>query len=180
MAQVAGKKPSARVKKKVARKKPAVKKTTKKASERKVDGKKRGAGKKSAVKAFAPSMSDEAAALSIVVHQTEQILEKASDRLADARERVVRAAETAHLKGTRAALAVADRAREEVAAVNERRLEVVICLRAARDAIGEQHDADVDWSKLEQALKEAIARYEKILRSHDRRVDRRGRERRNR
>ena len=66
------------------------------------------------------------------------------------------------------------------AAVNERRLEVVICLRAARDAIGDQHGADVDWHKLKQALKEAIARYEKILRTHDRRVDRRGRERRNR
>ena len=180
MAKVTGKTPRASVIKKVAKKRPGVKKVKKKTPERKAGSKKRSAGKKSAIETVAPPTSAEAKRLAIVVQQTEQALEKASNRLADARKRVVRAAETAHLKRTQAALAAADRAREEVAAVNERRLEVAICLTAARDAIKEEHDAEADWNKLEQALKEAMERYEKVLKSSDRRVDRKARERRNR
>ncbi len=157
-----------------------MKKVKKKTPERRAGGKKRSAGKKSASETLAPPTSDEATRLAIVVQQTEQALEKASKRLADARERVVRAAETAYLIRTQAALAAADRAREEVTAVNERRLEVAICLTAARDAIKEEHNADADWNKLERALEEAMGRYEKILKSSDRRVDRKARERRNR
>ena len=180
MAKIPGKMPRASVKKKVAKKGPSVKKVKKKTPERRAGGKKRSAGKKAVIEAMAPPTSDEATRLAIVVQQTEQALEKASKRLADARERVVRAAETAYLKRTQAALAAADRAREEVTAVNERRLEVAICLTAARDAIKAEHDADADWNKLEQALKEAMERYEKALKSSDRRVDRKARERRNR
>ena len=180
MANVPGKKPRASMKKKVAKKMPGVKKVKKKTPGRKVGSKKRSAGKKSAIETLGSPTSAEAKRLAIVVQQTEQALEKASNRLADARARVVRATETAHVKRTQAALAAADRAREEVTAVNERRLEVAISLTAARDAIKDEHNADFDWNKLEQALKEAMERYEKVLKSYDRRVDRGARERRNR
>jgi hypothetical protein len=121
-----------------------------------------------------------ATGLGIVVLQIEKALEKASKQLADARERVVRATETAHLERTGAALTVSDRAREEVAVVNKHRLDVVIALRAARDAVGGSHDIHVDWDALEQALKESLERYQEVLGTHDRRVHRRARERRGR
>jgi hypothetical protein len=124
-------------------------------------------------------MRSEAAWLAIAVRETEEVLEKTSKQLADARERIARAATTARLKRTQAAHAVTDRAREEVALVNECRVNVAIRLREAHDAIGEQHKASFDWHKLEHALKEAIERYEEALKSSDRRVDR-ARERRDR
>ncbi len=91
-----------------------------------------------------------AAGLGIVVLQIEKALEKASKQLADARERVVRATETAHLERTGAALTVSDRAREEVAVVNKHRLDVIIALRAARDAVsGSETPTSIGmrWSK---------------------------------
>ncbi len=172
-----------KAKKKVVKKRPAKKTTSKKAkkktAERKFGRKKRSFGKKVAGNAATPPMSNEATRLAIAVRETEQVLEKTSKQLADARERVARAATTARLKRTQAAHAAADRAREEVALVNERRVNVGIRLREAHDAIGEPHKADLDWHKLEHALKEAIGRYEEALKASDRRVDR-ARGRRNR
>ncbi len=104
---------------------------------------------------------------------------KVSNRLADARDRVVRAAGTARLKRTEVARAAADRARDAVAAINERRLEVTDRLKAASDAFKEQHKIDLDWHKREQALKDSLERYEeKFLRAYDRKVARRGKKRR--
>ncbi len=108
-------------------------------------------------------------------------MEKVSDRLADARDRVTRAAITARLKQTEVARAAADRARDAVAAINERRLDVTARLRAARDAFMEQHKIDLDWHKREQALRDALERYQgKFLRAYDRTVARRGKKRRKR
>jgi len=53
--------------------------------------------------------------------------------------------------------------------------------RVARpDAVSGADDGRIDWDALEQTLNEALERYEEVLRSHDRRVHRRARERRNR
>ncbi len=124
-------------------------------------------------------MSIETARLTIAVRQAEEAMGKVSDRLADARDRVVRAAGTARLRRTEAARAAADRARDAVAAINERRLEVTDRLRAASDAFKEQHKIDLDWHKREQALKDSLERYEeKFLRAYDRKVARRGKKRR--
>jgi len=117
------------MKKKAAKRKPAARKVKKKAPARKAGGNRPGA------KTPVPPVSAEATRLGIVVEQTEKVLEKASKQLADARERVARAAETAQLERTGAALTVADRAREEVAAVNKHHLDVVVALRAVRDAV---------------------------------------------
>ncbi len=169
--------------KKVVKKKPAKKTTSKKAkkktAKRKLGRKKRSSGKKVAGNVATPPMSNEGTRLAIAVRETEQALEKTSKQLAEARERFARAATTARLKRTQAAHAAADRAREEVALVNERRVTVGIRLREARDAIGEQHKADLDWHKLEHALKETVERYGEALNASDRRVDR-AREGRNR
>ena len=154
------------------KKKAAKKKTTK----RKVGRKKRGSRKKAANRATAPPMSIQSTQLAIAVRQAEEVLEQASSRLADARDRVARAAMTARLKRTESAHLVADRARDAVAAINVRRMEVTARLRAVHDAIKEQHKMDLDWHKREQALKDALERYEEILRAHDRRVARRARE----
>ncbi len=166
-------------KKKPVRKKATKKKTEKNKAKRKFGRKKRSSGKKVAGNAARPPMSNEATRLAIAVRETEQALEKTSKQLAEARERFAHAATTARLKRTQAAHAAADRAREAVALVNERRVNVGIRLREARDAIGEQHKADLDWHKLEHALKEAIERYQEALKACDRRVDR-AREGRNR
>ena len=72
------------------------------------------------------------------MRETEEVLEKTSKQLADARERIARAATTARLKRTQAAHAVTDRARKEVALVNECRVNVATRLREARNAILEQ------------------------------------------
>jgi hypothetical protein len=99
--------------------------------------------------------------------------------LSDARDRVSRAAATARLRGSESAHDAADRAREAVAAINERRVEVTERLKAASDAFKEQHKADLDLHKREQALKDALARTEeKFLRAYDRKVARRGKKRR--
>ena len=169
---MASKKPAVRTKKKVAKKKLAPRKVKKKAPGR--------GGGLPDTKSPASTASADAARLGIVVDQTEQAIEKASKQLADARERVERAEETARVKRTGAALAVADRAREEVAMVNKHRLDAVIALNTARDAVGGTHEGNVDWDALEQALKEALDRYQEVLRTHDRRVHRRARERRDR
>jgi len=163
MAKVAGKKSKGQTKKK-ARKKPVRKKAAK---------------KKVAATAATPLMSNEATRLAIAVRETEQVLEKTSKQLTDARERIARAATTARVKRTQAAHAVTDRAREEVALVNKCRVNVAIRLREAHDAIGEQHKAGFDWHKLEHALKEAVERYEEAIKASERRVDR-SRERRDR
>ncbi len=124
-------------------------------------------------------MSIEATRLTLAVRQAEEAMEKVSGRLADARDRVARAAMTARLKRTEAAHAAADRAREAVTAINERRLEVTDRLKAASDAFRDQHKMDLDWHKREQALKDAVERFEeKFLRAYDRRVARRGKKRR--
>ncbi len=124
-------------------------------------------------------MSIEAARLTIAVRQAEEAMGKVSGRLADARDRVVRAAGTARLRRTEAARAAADRARDAVAAINGRRLEVTDRLKAASDAFKEQHKIDLDWHKREQALKDSLERYEeKFLRAYDRKVARRGKKRR--
>ena len=180
MAKMAGKKKSAAPAKKVAKKKPVARKVKKKAPARASGGTKRGAGNPSATNKTASPVNAEATRLGIVVEKSEQALEKASKQLADARERVARAEETARLKRTGAALAVADRARDDVAVVNKHRLDVVIALRIARDAVSGADDGRIDWDALEQTLNEALERYEEVLGSHDRRVHRRARERRNR
>ncbi len=165
--------------KKKVEKNEAKKKARKKTAKRKFGSKKRSSGKKVAGNAATPPMSNEATRLAIAVRETEQTLEKTSKQLADARERVARAATTARLKRTQAAHTVANRARETVALINERRVNVGIRLREARHAIGEQHKADLDWHELEHALKEATECYEEALKVSDRRVDR-AREGRNR
>lgn len=162
--------------KKIVKKRPARKTTGKKVgkkiAKRKLGGKKRSSAKKVAGKLVTPPMSDEATRLAIAVHEAEQALDQASTQLTEARGRVAGAAATARLKRTQAAHMVATRAREEVAQINERRLNVGIRLRDARDAIGKHHKADPDWHALEHALKGAIERYEEALRASDRRVNR--------
>ena len=167
------------MKNKAAKKKPAARKVKKKAPGAAAGDTGRGSGDASVTEIPAPPLSAQAAHLGTAIEKTEKALDKTSRLLADARERVVRTAETARLKRTEAALAVADRAREEVAVVNKHRLDVVIALRAAREAVGGAHDTGVDWDALAQALSGAVERYEEVLESHDRRVRRRGREQRN-
>ena len=101
-------------------------------------------------------------------------MDAVTERLADARERVADAARTARLKRTEAAHAAVDRAREAVARFDERRKALGERLRKARDEFREQHKFDLDWHKREQALKDALERYEeKFLRAYDRRVKKR-------
>ncbi len=106
-------------------------------------------------------------------------MDKVSGRLSDARDRVARAAMTARLKRSETAHAAADRARDAVAAINERRVDITDRLKAASAAFKEQHKTDLDWHKREQAVKEAVARFEeKFLRAYDRKAARRGKKRR--
>jgi hypothetical protein len=124
-------------------------------------------------------MSIEATRLTIVLRQAEEAMDKVSGRLADARDRVARSAMVARLKRSETAHAAADRAREAVAAINERRVDVTERLKAASAAFKEQHKTDLDWHKREQAVKEAVARFEeKFLRAYDRKAARRGKKRR--
>ena len=94
------------------------------------------------------------------------------------RERVERAVATAESKRTLAAHAAADRAREAVALINERRLHVATRLREAREAIRDELGEELDT--LERALKESVERYEEALKANERRVPRRPRDPRNR
>ncbi len=106
-------------------------------------------------------------------------MDKVSGRLTDARDRVGRAVMAARLKRSETAHAAADKAREAVAAINERRAEVTARLKAASAAFKEQHKTDLNWHKREQAVKEAVARFEeKFLRAYDRMAARRGKKRR--
>ena len=106
-------------------------------------------------------------------------MDKVSNKLADARDKVARASANARLKRTETAHAAAASAREAVTAVNDRRLEVTARLKAATDAFKEQHKSDLDWHKREQAVKEAVQRYEeKFLRMFDRKAAKRGKKRR--
>ena len=124
-------------------------------------------------------MSIEASKLTIAVRQAEEVMEKVSSRLGNAKDRVARAAMSARLKQTEAAHEAADRARGAVAAINERRAEVTARLKAASDAFKEQHKTDLDWHKREQAMKDALERYqEKFLKAYDRKVAKRGKKRR--
>jgi hypothetical protein len=124
-------------------------------------------------------MSIEATRLTIALRQAEEAMDKVSDRFNDARDRVARAVANARLKRTEAAHAAADRAREAMATINERRGEVAERLKAASTAFKEQHKMDLDLHKREQALKDALQRAEdKFLRAYDRRVARRGKKRR--
>jgi hypothetical protein len=83
------------------------------------------------------------------------------------------------LKGSDTAHAAAARAREAVASISERRADVTERLKAASAAFKEQHKTDLDWHKREQAVKEAVARFEeKFLRGYDRKAARRGKKRR--
>ena len=111
-------------------------------------------------------------------HAVEEILEKGTRQLADARERVERAVATAGSKRTVAAHAAADRAREAVALINERRLHVATRLREAREAIRDELGEELD--ALERALKESVEHYEEALKANERRVPRRPRDPRNR
>ena len=106
-------------------------------------------------------------------------MDKVSSKLVNAKDKVARAAVSARLKRTEAAHAAAASARETAAAVNERRLEIAARLKAATDAFKEQHKSDLDWHKREQAVKEALQRYEeKFLRTFDRKAAKRGKKRR--
>ena len=122
--------------------------------------------------------ADAATRLSDTVREVEEILEKGARQLADARERVERAAATANRKRTLAAHAAADRAREAVALVNARRMDVATRLREARDATRDELDTDLET--LQRALKEAVEHFEEALKANDRRVPRRPRDPRNR
>jgi hypothetical protein len=171
-----------KAKKKVAKKRSTKKKTKKKAkkktAKRKAGKKKRRSRKKAAKKAPAAPMSIHATRLTIALRQAEGAMDKVSNRLVDARDRVARAAMTARLKRSETAHAAADRAREALAAINERRVEVTDRLKAASDAFKGQHKTDLDWHKREQAVKEALERFEeKFLRGYDRKVARRGKKR---
>jgi hypothetical protein len=111
--------------------------------------------------------------------QAEDAMETVTGRLTDAKDRVARAVMTARLKRSEAAHAAAGRARETLAAVHNRRVEVTDRLKAATDAFKERHKMDLDLHKREQALKDALQRAEeKFLRAYDRRVARRGKKRR--
>ena len=144
-------------------------------------GKKPAKRKAGAPKKTAASPGAEAAAqLSGTVREVEAILEKGARQLADARDRVDQAVATAGSKRTLAAHAAADRAREAAALINECRLHVATRLREAREAIRDEHDADLDMESLERALTESVERYEEALRANERRVPRRPRDPRNR
>lgn len=136
--------------------------------------KKKAAKKKVASSAAAP----EAARLAGAVEETERALEKVAGRLAEARERVTRADVTARQKRTQAAHVVAEQAREAAATINSARMDVTVRLTAARDAIAKP-SGKVDWQRLEEALRNAFARYEEALGSYDRRIGARSRDRRN-
>lgn len=161
----------------------AAKKVSKKKAKRKTSGpagKTRPARGKRAAQVADAGPGEAVSPLSAAVREIEQALERASERLADARERVAHAGTTARTKRTPSAYAAADRAREAIALINESRIEVTARLMAARDALKEPSGAAPDVKALEAALRDALARYEAFLAAFDRRVarSRRGGDRR--
>lgn len=177
--KTAKKKAKKKAAKKKTKKKAAKKKAKRKTAKRKVGKKKRRSRKKAAKKAPMGPITLEATRHAIALRQAEDAMHKVTARLSDTKDRVTRAVIAARLSGSESAHAAADRAREALASINARRVEVSDRVKAAGNAFKEQHKMDLDLHKREQALKDALARAEeKFLRAYDRTVARRGKKRR--